>query len=77
MYTITLSIFRRPCGFNYTFYMEKRLELWGLSMGPLSRLSGCAVTFRQMDRESWGGVRLSPLGASDTIRPAVPAPDDG
>jgi hypothetical protein len=25
---------------------------------------------------SWGGVRLSPLGASATAGPVVPAPDD-
>jgi hypothetical protein len=25
---------------------------------------------------SWGGVRLSPLGTSETIWPIVPAPDD-
>jgi hypothetical protein len=25
---------------------------------------------------SWGGMRLSPLGTSATVRPIVPAPDD-
>jgi hypothetical protein len=59
--------------FGFGFNVKENVEI----VIDARKKVGSDINVEKTGLVTWGGVRLSPRGMSDTIGPIVPAPDDG